>query len=577
MSTTLNLSAAGSRTSRRIPVLAAASALVAAASISVTLAVTNSGSDTASRRRRPARQPQRPTVPPSTATAPRSRTVARSTDSPPPSVSTTSASPQSGNGAGPPARPAPAAYDRPRGDPTGGTHGHRPRRPRGRAAGAPRGARRPACAIAIVLEGEAGIGKTALWQAGIAEAEAARDAPPQRPPGEAETGLSHAALGDLLAPVVDAVRDEIPAPQRPRARRRAPAGRAGRGTVDPSRSGRPRSPCCARPRSMRPCSSPSTTSSGSTRRPPPHSASPFGGSTTTPCCCSRPEAPAPARNRSTRAGRRAAHADRRRAARARRAPAAAAAQAGRGLPRPALVRLAEVSGGNPYYALELARAARPPGGWCGGERRSCTARRDLCRPAGPPERTAAQDERGAGNGGRDGPPHGGRVGRALDAESLDDAFAAGIVHEERDTIRFEHPLLAEAAYRMLLRRGGARFTGGCASSPPMTRSAHVTWPPPRPIPTPAWLRRSRGERRLPAPAAPGRGGGAAGRVGPSRARRGAGRPAPDRGRASSTWPRVTDAAEGRSRSPWSTSFPRARCGRGPSWSGRRGRAARRAR
>jgi hypothetical protein len=36
------------RTSRRIPVLAAASALVAAASISVTLAVTNDGSDTAS-------------------------------------------------------------------------------------------------------------------------------------------------------------------------------------------------------------------------------------------------------------------------------------------------------------------------------------------------------------------------------------------------------------------------------------------------------------------------------------------------------------------------------------------------
>ena len=49
MSTTLNLSAAGSRTSRRMPVLAAASALVAAASIGVTLAVTNSGSDTASR------------------------------------------------------------------------------------------------------------------------------------------------------------------------------------------------------------------------------------------------------------------------------------------------------------------------------------------------------------------------------------------------------------------------------------------------------------------------------------------------------------------------------------------------
>ena len=48
MSTALPVSAPRTTTSRRIPVLAAASALVAAASISVTLAVTNGGSDTAS-------------------------------------------------------------------------------------------------------------------------------------------------------------------------------------------------------------------------------------------------------------------------------------------------------------------------------------------------------------------------------------------------------------------------------------------------------------------------------------------------------------------------------------------------
>jgi hypothetical protein len=48
MTTALPVSAARTRTSRRIPVLAAASALVAAASISVTLAVTNDGGDTAS-------------------------------------------------------------------------------------------------------------------------------------------------------------------------------------------------------------------------------------------------------------------------------------------------------------------------------------------------------------------------------------------------------------------------------------------------------------------------------------------------------------------------------------------------
>ncbi len=57
MSTTLNVSAARTTTSRRIPILAGASALVAAASIAVTLAVSN-GSDTVSRT---------PAAPPATA------------------------------------------------------------------------------------------------------------------------------------------------------------------------------------------------------------------------------------------------------------------------------------------------------------------------------------------------------------------------------------------------------------------------------------------------------------------------------------------------------------------------------
>ena len=48
MSTALPVSAPRTKSSRRIPLLAAASALVAAASISVTLAVTNDGGDTTS-------------------------------------------------------------------------------------------------------------------------------------------------------------------------------------------------------------------------------------------------------------------------------------------------------------------------------------------------------------------------------------------------------------------------------------------------------------------------------------------------------------------------------------------------
>src|SRR4029453_7091080 len=38
---------------------------------------------------------------------------------------------------------------------------------------------------------------------------------------------------------------------------------------------------------------------------------------------------------------------------------------------------------------------------------------------------------------------------AVDEGAIDAAFAAGVLHEDRDAIRFDHPLLAEAAYRML--------------------------------------------------------------------------------------------------------------------------------
>jgi DNA-binding CsgD family transcriptional regulator len=68
--------------------------------------------------------------------------------------------------------------------------------------------------VALVLEGEAGIGKSTLWLAGV---EAAR----QRGlrvlvsrPAEAERGLAHAGLGDLLENVLESVLPVLPAPRR---------------------------------------------------------------------------------------------------------------------------------------------------------------------------------------------------------------------------------------------------------------------------------------------------------------------------------------------------------------------------
>jgi hypothetical protein len=69
-----------------------------------------------------------------------------------------------------------------------------------------------AAPAALLLDGEAGIGKTSLWRAGIAAADGhgvlvAR-------PTRAETQLPFAALADLLADVLDEVLPVIPTPQR---------------------------------------------------------------------------------------------------------------------------------------------------------------------------------------------------------------------------------------------------------------------------------------------------------------------------------------------------------------------------
>ena len=66
----------------------------------------------------------------------------------------------------------------------------------------------------VVLEGDAGIGKSTIWLAGL---EAARERSLRvlvARPAEAEQGLAHAALGDLLGPCADEVLPELPPPRR---------------------------------------------------------------------------------------------------------------------------------------------------------------------------------------------------------------------------------------------------------------------------------------------------------------------------------------------------------------------------
>jgi DNA-binding CsgD family transcriptional regulator len=67
---------------------------------------------------------------------------------------------------------------------------------------------------ALVVEGEAGIGKTTLWRAGVEYARDVGRCVLTCQASEPETQLSFAGLSDLLAPIVDDVLSTLPAPQR---------------------------------------------------------------------------------------------------------------------------------------------------------------------------------------------------------------------------------------------------------------------------------------------------------------------------------------------------------------------------
>jgi hypothetical protein len=72
----------------------------------------------------------------------------------------------------------------------------------------------PGGGLGLLLEGVAGIGKTTLWRAGIELGRAWGYRVLWCRPAASETAYSFAALGDLLAPVVDEVLARLPAPQR---------------------------------------------------------------------------------------------------------------------------------------------------------------------------------------------------------------------------------------------------------------------------------------------------------------------------------------------------------------------------
>jgi predicted ATPase len=72
----------------------------------------------------------------------------------------------------------------------------------------------PGGPIALLIEGEIGIGKTTLWREGVAEAGERGLQVLMSRPVEAEIALPFAVLGDLLGDVTDAALGRLPDPQR---------------------------------------------------------------------------------------------------------------------------------------------------------------------------------------------------------------------------------------------------------------------------------------------------------------------------------------------------------------------------
>ena len=66
----------------------------------------------------------------------------------------------------------------------------------------------------LLLEGEAGVGKSTLWAAGLASAEQRGFRVLSSRPAEAERGLPHVVLADLLEGVVEEVLPTLSAPRR---------------------------------------------------------------------------------------------------------------------------------------------------------------------------------------------------------------------------------------------------------------------------------------------------------------------------------------------------------------------------
>ena len=328
---------------------------------------------------------------------------------------------------------------------------------------------------ALVLAGPAGIGKTTLWQAGVYAAREADHGVLVSRPLESDAAVSLAGLSDLLERVADEVADQLPGPQENALnaallREGDPRAPPDPGALNAAVRGVLRAAAAVRPLliaidDLQWLDRPSMDALRHAmrrldedevrllvaERATPRSASPNLGLSL------------------------------RRVSRVEVEPLdleeireLIARQLGRHLPRPVLRRIAELSGGNPFYALELCRSTDSESvaqmmGFAKGE--------DLQRLVGHRLSELPRDTRDAlGKVAALARPSAAVVGKVLDDEAtLDAAFRAGVLAEDGDLLRFAHPLLAAAAYEALPphRRREAHARLAAIVDDPEERSRHL--------------------------------------------------------------------------------------------------------
>ena len=344
-------------------------------------------------------------------------------------------------------------------------------------------------ARAVVLSGQAGIGKTTIWRAGLRHAEELGLRALVAQPAESEAGLPYAGLADLFATVTDDALDRLPPQQRAAVgaalARTAPAGpldqhALARGTVELLAGAASDGPLLVAIDDVQWLDAPTAAAlafglrrlESASLRVLVSMRTETGRRPDSPLGLESWEQPprwidvgplAP-----TELG------------------ALLREALGEDLPRPRVELLARASGGNPMFALELARQPATGTAAPASLTQTLATRIGELVPAGQAAVTIAAAALQ--------PSIDLLLQAGVEEQGIRSAVDAGILVRDGDGLSFAHPLLASAAYEACSRASGARCTPGSPRSALARSSRPTTCRAPRPARAKAPRRRSRRPR-----------------------------------------------------------------------------------